>query len=240
VLIVGGPSGSGISSLARAARRMLIASDFAVSQIDVNKFLRKATGDCNKCWECTELKDCGVLQCYTSPDAISLDLLNASINREASTMAESEAFIGGRKRGIAIHHGSSILALEPCVRLAGGLSFYVDATNLELCTMWSLKGQQQLRPRIAEDNSAYIARVEAHANWKLWRRFVHEEFYKDIQRAAVPPQNIVQIMIHGTILLRSEIDADFVHGLQRLLQITPRLHCCVFCGKRRSGWHGDD
>ncbi len=172
---------------------MLQASDCAVARIDANKFLGTPESVCDICYQCTEAKGIGQLQCHTSPDAIDQDRLNAAINREVSTLAESEAFVDGCQRGVLIIEGSFILAVDPIRPHVGRPFLLCRKQEHELCNMWSLKGQKQWLPGEGEANSEYIARAEARDNWKLWRRSMHEGYYAQVQRAAVPTMNIVRV-----------------------------------------------
>ncbi len=95
VMLVGGISGSVVSSLCRAGSKMLQASDIAVARLDANRFHGTSIEGCDVCYECKETKDCGEFQCHTSAEAIDIHRLNAAIHREVLTLYESEAFVGG-------------------------------------------------------------------------------------------------------------------------------------------------
>ncbi len=109
---------------------MLQASEVAVARLDANRFRGTSIKNCDLCNECKEMKDCGEFQCHTSAEAIDVDRLNAAINREVSTLFESEAFVDGYQRGVLVVEGSGILAIMQYVSLAEKLVYWVSSNDI--------------------------------------------------------------------------------------------------------------
>ena len=90
-------------------------------RIDTDLCVSSRSDECDICKQCYLIRPQvkKVHRCMMGPEALNTDWLNATINREASDIRHSAAFVQGAKEGVIILEGAYVLAVQDSHAIAG-------------------------------------------------------------------------------------------------------------------------
>ena len=128
--------------------------------------------------------------------------------------------------GVTILQGISVLTVEPLLRVAEDLAFYLDAgsdlqAGIERCKRWSLQARSLWLPGRGQSDDDFLRGFESRDSNAFLRQYMHEEHYAIDQRNAVPQGNVVKMMWGSDIFVQGEGRFGSDYPLEQVLQAGP-------------------